>query len=209
MLATPDNKQNLRTQLLATRRGLGPSLRANVDAALARRVLELPQWEVAPIVLAYLSVHEEVDTRALVAAALTAGKVVAAPRVVGPRSLAWYAIGEGETFERSRMGIDEPYARPERLVDVASLGEDALALVPGLAFDAQGYRLGYGGGFYDAFLHDFAGVSVGLCRSATLVESLAVLGATEPHDLPVDLVVTEAGAPPCPRASGGAGISPA
>uniref|UniRef100_UPI0025D964C2 5-formyltetrahydrofolate cyclo-ligase n=1 Tax=uncultured Parolsenella sp. TaxID=2083008 RepID=UPI0025D964C2 len=77
MPATPDNKQILRTQLKAMRRGLGPSLRASVDAALARRVLGLPQWEAAPIVLAYLSVREEVDTRALVASALAAGKRVA------------------------------------------------------------------------------------------------------------------------------------
>lgn len=202
MSATPDNKQILRTQLKAMRRGLGPSLRASVDAALARRVLGLPQWEAAPIVLAYLSVREEVDTRALVASALAAGKRVAAPRVVGPRRLAWYEVGVGEAFERSRMGIDEPHERPERLVDVAALGADALALVPGLAFDARGYRLGYGGGFYDAFLHDFAGMSVGLCRSAMLLESLAALGATEPHDLPVGLVVTEMGTKdpsPCPR----------
>lgn len=202
MPATPDNKQILRTQLKAMRRGLGPSLRAGVDAALARRVLGLPQWEAAPIVLAYLSVREEVDTRALVASALAAGKRVAAPRVVGPRRLAWYEVGVGEAFERSRMGIDEPHERPERLVDVGALGADALALVPGLAFDARGYRLGYGGGFYDAFLHDFAGMSVGLCRSAMLLESLAALGATEPHDLPVGLVVTEMGTKdpsPCPR----------
>lgn len=214
MPATPDNKQILRTQLKAMRRGLGPSLRASVDAALARHVLWLPQWEAAPIVLAYLSVREEVDTRALVASALAAGKRVAVPRVVGPRRLAWYEVGLGEAFERSRMGIDEPYERPERLVDVDALGADTLALVPGLAFDARGYRLGYGGGFYDAFLRDFAGMSVGLCRSAMLLESLAALGATEPHDLPVGLVVTEMGTQGrvfCPRvpASEGAGISPA
>ena len=214
MPATPDNKQILRTQLKAVRRGLGPSLRANVDAALARHVLGLPQWEAAPIVLAYLSVREEVDTRALVASALAAGKRVAAPRVVGPRRLAWYEVGVGEAFERSRMGIDEPHECPERLVDGGALGADALALVPGLAFDARGYRLGYGGGFYDAFLRDFAGMSVGLCRSAMLLESLAALGATEPHDLPVGLVVTEMGTRgqktrPRVPASEGAGISPA
>lgn len=214
MPATPDNKQILRTQLKAMRRGLGPSLRASVDAALARHVLGLPQWGAAPIVLAYLSVREEVDTRALVASALAAGKRVAAPRVVGPRRLAWYEVGVGEAFERSRMGIDEPHERPERLVDVGALGADALALVPGLAFDARGYRLGYGGGFYDAFLRDFAGMSVGLCRSAMLLESLAALGATEPHDLPVGLVVTEMGTRgqktrPRVPASEGAGISPA
>lgn len=193
MSAVPDNKQTLRTQLLAARRGLGPSLRAQADAGVRDRVLALPEWQAAPVVLAYLSVREEVDTRALVAAALAVGKVVAAPRVTGPRELAWYAIEPGEAFERSHMGIDEPYPSEERLVDVAALGSDALALVPGLTFDVRGYRLGYGGGFYDAFLRDFGGVSVGLAREASLVESLDALGVLEPHDRPVDLVVTETG----------------
>ncbi|OUP06489.1 hypothetical protein B5F33_10055 [Collinsella sp. An2] len=68
-----------------------------------------------------------------------------------------------------------------------------VAIVPGLAFDRRGYRLGYGGGYYDAFLRSFPGVSVGLCRSAALFEDLGDLGALEPHDVPVDVVVTEQG----------------
>ena len=64
-------------------------------------------------------------------------------------------------------------------------------IVPALAIDMQGFRLGYGGGYYDAFLADFPGVSIGLCREAQVVESLAALGARERYDIPVDLVITE------------------
>lgn len=66
----------------------------------------------------------------------------------------------------------------------------ALALVPGLAFDAVGFRLGYGGGFYDTFLADFPGTTVGLCRTCQLS---AVPLPRGPYDLPVGLVVTEDG----------------
>ena len=66
-----------------------------------------------------------------------------------------------------------------------------VAIVPGLAFDRRGYRLGYGGGYYDAFLRSFPGVSVGLCRSTSLFEDLGDLGVLEMHDVPVDVVVTE------------------
>ena len=66
----------------------------------------------------------------------------------------------------------------------------ALALVPGLAFDAAGFRLGYGGGFYDTFLADFPGTTVGLCRTCQLS---AVPLPRGPYDLPVGLVVTEDG----------------
>ena len=191
MPAALTTKQSLRTQLKAMRRGLGPVCRAEIDAAVAARVRKTPEWEAAPIVLAYLSVREEVDTRGLVRAAWDAGKAVAAPRVTGPRMLAWYRVESGDALEMSRMGIEEPPASDARLVEVGELPPTALALVPALAFDERGYRLGYGGGFYDAFLARFPGVSVGLSREATTLDDLDALGALEPHDRAVDLVVTE------------------
>lgn len=191
MPAALTTKQSLRTQLKAMRRGLGPVCRAEIDAAAAARVIALPEWEVAPIVLAYLSVREEVDTRGLVRAAWDAGKAVAAPRVTGPRMLAWYRVEPGDALEMSRMGIEEPPANDARLIEVGELPPTALALVPALAFDERGYRLGYGGGFYDAFLARFPGVSVGLARRATLVPSMGAFDALEPHDRAVDLVVSE------------------
>lgn len=191
MPAALTTKQSLRTQLKAARRGLGPVCRAEIDAAVAARVIALPEWEAAPIVLAYLSVREEVDTRGLVQAAWDAGKAVAAPRVTGPRTLAWYRVESGDALEVSRMGIEEPPANGARLVEVGELPPTALALVPALAFDERGYRLGYGGGFYDAFLARFPGVSVGLARRATLVPSLGAFDVLEPHDRAVDLVVSE------------------
>ena len=64
----------------------------------------------------------------------------------------------------------------------------AVALVPGYSFDGRGYRLGYGGGFYDAFLPGFAGVSVGLCRACQFCDRPL---PRDDHDVPVDVLVTE------------------
>lgn len=191
MTTVPLDKKQLRTQLLALRRGLGPSVRAEVDARIAAAVMATEEWREAPAVLAYLSVRDEVDTRELVRLAWDAGKVVAAPRVTGPRSLAWYRVEAGDELEASAMGIEEPVARGERRVDPARLGDRSVALVPGLAFDEMGYRLGYGGGFYDAFLEGFRGVSIGLCRDAALMPSLADMGVLEPHDRAIGIVATE------------------
>lgn len=191
MATVPLDKKQLRTQLLALRRGLGPSVRAEVDARIAAAVMATEEWREAPAVLAYLSVRDEVDTRELVRLAWDAGKVVAAPRVTGPRYLAWYRVEAGDELEVSAMGIEEPVAREERRVDPASLGDRSVALVPGLAFDEMGHRLGYGGGFYDAFLEGFRGVSIGLCRDAVLMPSLADMGALETHDRAVGIVATE------------------
>lgn len=191
MAAVPLDKKQLRTQLLALRRGLGPSVRAEVDARIADAVTTTEEWREAPAILTYLSVRDEVDTRELVRLAREDGKVVAAPRVTGPRSLAWYRVEAGDELEVSAMGIEEPAARGERRVDPACLGERSVALVPGLAFDEMGYRLGYGGGFYDTFLGRFRGVSIGLCRDAALMPSLADMGALEVHDRAVGIVATE------------------
>lgn len=191
MPAALTTKQSLRTQLKAARRGLGPVCRAEIDAVVATRVRKTPEWEAAPIVLAYLSVREEVDTRGLVRAAWDVDKAVAAPRVTGPRALAWYRVEPGDALEMSRMGIEEPPANGARLVEVGELPATALALIPALAFDERGYRLGYGGGFYDVFLARFPGVAVGLSREATTLDDLDALGALEPHDRAVDLIVTE------------------
>lgn len=191
MAAVPLDKKQLRTQLLALRRGLGPSVRAEVDARIADAVTATEEWREAPAILTYLSVRDEVDTRELVRLAREDGKVVAAPRVTGPRSLAWYRVEAGDELEVSAMGIEEPAARGERRVDPACLGERSVALVPGLAFDEMGYRLGYGGGFYDTFLGRFRGVSIGLCRDAALMPSLADMGALEVHDRAVGIVATE------------------
>ncbi len=191
MAAVPLDKKQLRTQLLALRRGLGPSVRAEVDARIAVAVTATEEWREAPAILTYLSVRDEVDTRELVRLAREDGKVVAAPRVTGPRSLAWYRVEAGDELEVSAMGIEEPAARGERRVDPACLGERSVALVPGLAFDEMGYRLGYGGGFYDTFLGRFRGVSIGLCRDAALMPSLADMGALEVHDRAVGIVATE------------------
>lgn len=191
MAAVPLDKKQLRTQLLALRRGLGPSVRAEVDARIAVAVTATEEWREALAILTYLSVRDEVDTRELVRLAREDGKVVAAPRVTGPRSLAWYRVEAGDELEVSAMGIEEPAARGERRVDPACLGERSVALVPGLAFDEMGYRLGYGGGFYDTFLGRFRGVSIGLCRDAALMPSLADMGALEVHDRAVGIVATE------------------
>lgn len=191
MAAVPLDKKQLRTQLLALRRGLGPSVRAEVDARIAVAVTATEEWREAPAILTYLSVRDEVDTRELVRLAREDGKVVAAPRVTGPRSLAWYRVEAGDELEVSAMGIEEPAARRKRRVDPACLGERSVALVPGLAFDEMGYRLGYGGGFYDTFLGRFRGVSIGLCRDAALMPSLADMGALEAHDRAVGIVATE------------------
>lgn len=90
---------------------------------------------------------------------------------------------------RNRFGVEEP--DPVTAVEVDwRQAAVPVALVPALSIDDEGYRLGYGAGFYDRFLADFTGVSIGLCRAAQRVKSLCDLGAVGVFDRPVDVVVS-------------------
>lgn len=186
---TRGRKRELRRHYKEVRSALGEDGRARRDAAIAGRVTRLPEYLAADTVLTYLSVGDEVDTRALVRDAWARGKSVALPWCVpGTRRMRWFRVSSLDGLVRSPFGVEEPVPDPALEADPKALRR-ALAIVPGLSFDERGYRMGYGGGFYDVFLADFAGVSVGLCREPQMsaVGALALDG----HDVPVDVVVTE------------------
>ena len=132
----------------------------------------------------------EVETRGIIERAWQAGKVVALPRCTGPRQMRWFRITSFDDLETSALGVEEPRIGTAT-EQQPTAGTCPVAIVPGFTFDEHGYRLGYGGGFYDTFLADFAGTSIGLCRSAMRVRDLNELGAIGPYDLPVDLVITD------------------
>ncbi len=128
--------------------------------------------------LVYNAFRSEVATARIVSALLAAGKEVRLPRVCGDKLL---ALPFGET-EVSPLGVREPVAGEDGFCEVA--------LVPLLAFDGEGYRLGYGGGYYDRYLaRNPATVRVGLAYAGQAVEALP----REAHDVPLDALVTERG----------------
>ena len=202
-MAVSRTKNELRAQLKALRAALPADERAAADAAIAARVFALAEFQNADIVLTYLSFDDEVDTRAIIREALRLGKTVALPRVTGKREMRWFTVEGLDGLERSRFGIDEPPIDEARELRPAVLSnaydvqpaaqptarEWAIAFVPGLTFDPYGYRLGYGGGFYDVFLTGFGGTSIGLCRASQISGEPLPHDA---HDIPVDMVVTDA-----------------
>lgn len=196
-----EGKRELRLSLKEKRAALSVELRASADQCIAQRVCALPEFAAADLVFAYLSFGSEVDTRQIIQEAWRAGKTVAIPRCVpGERRMEWYEVHSFDGLVKSSLGVEEPQPDAQSApisipisapaTASASAPSSAIALVPALAFDQQGYRLGYGGGYYDVFLEAFAGTSIGLCREGFLLDSLE--HAIEPHDLPVDIVITDA-----------------
>lgn len=185
-------KADFRKKLLEMRKALPEDVRHTEDALIAERVCTLPAFEDAEYVLAYLSFGNEVDTHTILQRAWSEGKAIVLPRCVeGTRDMRWFEVRSGADLEASSFGMKEPCPASCREITPAEYNRTGtVALVPGLAFDAQGYRIGYGGGFYDTFLADFTGTSVGLCRSMFLYDDLRAEKAIDRHDMPVDIVVT-------------------
>jgi len=191
-IATVDErKRALRAHYKQVRRELGEDGRTTADASIEAHVLALPEFTEAEVLLAYLDFGPEVRTRGIIRAAWEAGKAVALPWCVpGSHEMRWYLVTSFDALVRSKLGVEEPVPDPAHEQRLGT-GQRMLALVPGLTFDAAGYRLGYGGGFYDTFLASFDGVSMGLCRRAQLSEDLRSEGIIDAHDLPVQMVVTD------------------
>lgn len=185
------NKDTLRADLLHMRRGLPAGDRRASARQLAVRALELPELSGARTVAAYVSVGSEPGTRELLEGLRERGVRVLLPVLMADNDLDW-AVYEGPAeLRRAGRGLDEPAGA--RLGPGAVLEADAV-LLPGLAVDRNGRRLGRGGGSYDRVLARLARAG---CAPSLIVllydhEVLERVPA-EPHDRPVNVAVTPAG----------------
>ena len=182
-------KQAMRTLVAAARDALDPAWRAQASIRLVERIAALPTFVDARTVLLTAPFRSEWDASPLLARALAAGKVVALPRVdESSRMLELRRIVDpARDIVAGYRGLPEPARGCER---VATASIDWV-LVPGIAFDRMGGRLGYGGGYYDRLLPVLPAraTRVAGAFSAQIVDAVP----SAPHDITMDTVVTEAG----------------
>ena len=176
-------KARLRRQALDWLATLSSQARIAGDEALFRRFLALPQIESVRTVLLYHGMDTEPDTVRLLPPLWDIGKQVCLPRCLPGNQM------EARLVQRDSTLVRHPYGMLEPGPDCPLIPPDQidLVLVPGLAFDRSGGRLGRGGGYYDRWLAGFSGITAALCRDGLLMEAIPRL----PHDLGVDLVITE------------------
>ncbi len=178
-------KQILRQQMRAVLEELSQEERAESDQALAAQFLQHPKVAQAGTLLLYCGVGTEVDTRPILQALLDQGKRVCLPRCLPDHQMEARAITALEELQPDKYGIPAP-GEGCPLVPREDLD---LVLVPGLCFDSRGNRLGQGGGYYDRYLEDYDGISIGLCREDFFQVNLP----REPLDVWVRYVLTEEG----------------
>ncbi len=191
----PSEKGALRRHFAALRGGLSPAERARAEASIRDQLFALPAWRDAPLICGYMSTKSELDMLPVWARAAAEGKRYALPVTVtdAKEGRMIFRGAEGLTPDAlapARFGIAEPPDTCPALTTSDFAG--ALILVPGLAFDDDGYRIGYGGGYYDRFLaalqaEGIAKTAVGLVFEACR----APLLPREPYDIPVDYVIDE------------------
>ena len=146
---------------------------------------DLPAWGAARVVASYQAINDELDLSRVDREARAANKAVAYPAIVGPGLIEFRLWHEGEPLVEGDMGVREPGPKAQ----VVPLHAIDFFLVPLLACDQQGYRLGYGGGYYDRALASAAGFRCGVGFSHQLVEQLPA----EPHDQALHAFLSEQG----------------
>lgn len=182
-------KRAARRPLLASRARRSPAQRAVVDEALAAHLLALPSIARAARVAAYRSMAGEPGTAALLDGLVARGTTVLLPVTHDDGTLAWVEHDPAATTRRSRLGVDEPVGPA---VGEGALGGVEVVVLPALAVDHHGRRLGRGAGYYDRALASLTGrrpLLVALVHADELVPEVP----HEEHDVPVDVVVTENG----------------
>ena len=177
-------KNAVRKKILIQRRSLLAAQVREFSIRAQQHLMALPGYRQAQSIALYAPIHGEVETELLCEQALVEGKAVLFP-VALPQGLEFRQIFSATTLVPGAFGILEPAAT----APVWKPSDINLIVVPGVAFDPKGRRIGYGKGYYDRTLHPMEGSGrlLGLCYDFQLVDEIAEI----PHDVRMDGVVTE------------------
>jgi len=191
---TAHQRSELRSRLRTARLGLPLSHRRRASFSLAARIARLPQFRRANLMAGYVANDGEIDPLPLLRRAYRLGKTACVPAIDRPRhgNMLFLRYAPGDLTRENRYGIPEPVRRTSRVIPCGDLD---LVLVPLVAFDTAGNRLGMGGGYYDrhfAARRDRQWRRPALIGIAYELQKLPHL-QSEDWDVPLDAVVTECG----------------
>ena len=172
-------KSELRKQVLQEMKSIPQKQKIAMDQALTERFLNHPFYQEAKVIATYLSFPHEFQTQGLIDQALKDGKKVLIPKTY-PKGRMEFVVYNPQQLKITSFGLLEPQGDLE-VVDTSQID---LIHVPGLAFTTEGYRIGYGGGYYDRYLEHFAGHTMSTIYPCQVQEF-----NSENHDIPVQEVL--------------------
>ncbi|SFB20459.1 5-formyltetrahydrofolate cyclo-ligase [Acetitomaculum ruminis DSM 5522] len=180
------NKTEIRKQIKAKKKELSRQQVVDYSTQIAKRMIESDFYNEADVIYPYIAYNQEVITDLIIEDAWKKGKKVAVPTVVGD-VMDFFYITNFDGLKKSDMGIPEPVPSDETL---AKGSPKVLIIMPGLAFDRNFNRIGYGGGYYDKYLDSHKEtefLKVALTYDFQILPHLE----TEEHDYKVDAIVTQ------------------
>jgi len=177
------DKSQLRLYYRQKRNIFTGTKKAKADSSIARKIIDLPIFQKSTTIGVYVSIPEEVDTHGLLIYGFNTDKTIAVPKILPRPIMTFFKIGSFDDLKTHPFGILEPN---EGLAEVP-INQIELVVVPGIAFDRKGYRLGYGGGYTDWLFSQSSAYKIGIAYSFQVVEKLP----RKTYDRPVDLVITE------------------
>lgn len=176
-------KSELRKQVLQEMKALPREQKQFIDQALTERLLQHPFYQEAKIIATYLSFPHEFQTQELIEQALRDGKKVLIPKTY-PKGRMDFVVYNPQQLVKTSFGLLEPQGN----LEVMDASQIDLIHVPGLVFTTEGYRIGYGGGYYDRYLEQFSG------HTLSAVYPCQIQGfIPEKHDIPVQEVLIDEG----------------
>lgn len=183
-MSHPAEKTAARQRAREARRELGPEARALAATAVADRLFALPQVQAARIVAAYSATAEELDLAETIERLRAGGATIAYPRIESAGVLSLRVVGDEAELVAGQLGIREPAVDAPRIEPSAI----DIVLAPGVAFDAVGRRLGYGGGYYDRLIPSLPDdcTVIGIAFEEQVLETVPA----DERDARVDFVVT-------------------
>lgn len=185
-------KKEIRDNMREFRNNLSPEAKAKKDKNILKNILKLSVYKKAKTVLCYMSTQKEIDTKELIKKAWKDGKKVALPKCKDSdkkskalsNQLDFYYINSFDELSKQSFGLLEPI---EECCEKVTNFDESICIIPGFCFDKYGYRIGYGGGYYDRFLQRYTGAKIGVVYKECMFKKLKY----GRYDIPTNFVVND------------------
>lgn len=170
-------KKHIRDTIVEKRKKLAKEYIHEYSMELSKKFFDSEIYKNAQIIMSYVSIKGEFETKYINRRILSEGKILVLPKTYGQGIMKAFEVKNMDELVKNCFGLHEPLEGKEHLPD--------LIIVPGVAFDKKGNRIGFGGGYYDRYLQNKNVKTVALCYEFQIVEGFVV----EEHDIPVDYLL--------------------
>jgi 5-formyltetrahydrofolate cyclo-ligase len=176
-------KKQIRSYIVGIKHTLDDDTLLSNSKAVTDKILNLPQYKAAEKVFIFCSINREIDTKFIIQDALANNKIIALPKVDN-NEMIFHKVKGFDELNDGFFGVREPSI----FSPIVKYTENSIVIVPGVAFDNNLNRLGYGGGYYDRFFHkNPKAFKVAIAHDFQILDSIKV----DDHDVKVDMLVTE------------------